>query len=101
MTPNSLLESIINPNSDIKQGYETVILTRTDGEILSGTLYRKTGTATLLRQVNGEILSIPAEEIEKIDVSPVSLMPAGLTASLHRDELRDLIFYLTKLGVKN
>ena len=101
MTPNSLLESIINPNSDIKQGYETVILTKTDGEVLSGTLYRKTGTATLLRQVNGEILSIPAVEIDKIDVSPVSLMPAGLTASLHRDELRDLIFYLTKLGVKN
>jgi putative heme-binding domain-containing protein len=99
MTPNSILESILNPSSDIKQGYETVIVTKTDGEVLSGTLYRKTDSATLLRQANGEILSIPAAEITKVDVSPVSLMPQGLTASLHRDELRDLIYYLTHLGV--
>ncbi|MBK8505696.1 MAG: HEAT repeat domain-containing protein [Saprospiraceae bacterium] len=99
MTPNSILESILNPGSDIKQGYETVIITKTNGEVLSGTLYRKTDSATLLRQANGEILTVPASEITKIDVSPVSLMPQGLTASLHRDELRDLIYYLTHLGV--
>ncbi|NND05132.1 MAG: hypothetical protein HKN87_02025 [Saprospiraceae bacterium] len=100
MTPNSILESLLNPSKDIKQGYETVILTRKDGEILSGTLYRKTNNATLLKVANGDILEIPASEIDKIDVSPVSLMPAGLTASLHRDELRDLLTYLTNLGVE-
>ncbi len=100
MTPNSILESILNPSTDIKQGYETVIITKTDGEVLSGTLYRKTETSTLLRQANGDILSIPAAEIAKVDASPVSLMPAGLTASLHRDELRDLVHYLINLGVE-
>ena len=100
MTPNSILESLLNPSKDIKQGYETVILTQKDGEILSGTLYRKTNNATLLKVANGDVLEIPASEIEKIDVSPVSLMPAGLTASLHRDELRDLLTYLTNLGVE-
>ncbi len=98
MTPNSLLESLLNPSKDIKQGYETVILTRTDGELLSGTLHRKTDRATLIRIANGEIIEVPAEEIEKIDVSPVSLMPAGLTASLHRDELKDLLYFLVTLG---
>jgi len=98
MTPNSILESILNPNSDIKQGYETVIINKKDGEVLSGTLYRKTDMTTLVRIASGEIISIPSEEIAKVDVSPVSLMPAGLTANLHRDELRDLLTFLSSLG---
>lgn len=99
MTPNSILESILNPNADIKQGYETVQLTRTNGEIVSGLLHRKTNNSTLIRQPNNEIIEIPAEEIAKLDVSSVSLMPPGLTQGLHRDELKDLIAYLINLGV--
>ena len=100
MTPNSILESILNPNADIKQGYETVQLTRTNGEIVSGLLHRKTNNSTLIRQTNNEIIEIPAEEIAKLDVSSVSLMPPGLTQGLHRDELKDLIAYLINLGVE-
>ena len=84
-----------------KSSNETVILTRTNGEILGGTLQRKTGDATMLRMANGELISIPQAEIEKVDVSPVSLMPAGLTASLNRDELKDLLHYLMNLGKEN
>ena len=100
MTPNSILESILNPNSDIKQGYETVIITTKDGDIQSGLLHRKTSDATLLRLANSEVISIPNSEIAETDVSPVSLMPPGLTASLHRDELRDLLHYMINLGVE-
>jgi putative heme-binding domain-containing protein len=98
MTPNSILESILNPSSDIKQGYETVLLTKTDGEIISGLLHRKTNNATLIRQPNNQIIEVPAEEIAKIDVSPVSLMPPGLTRNLHKDELKDLLAFLINLG---
>lgn len=98
MTPNSLLESILNPNSDIKQNYETVLITRKNGEIFSGRLERKTNNSTLLRQTNNEIIEIPESEISKVDVSPASLMPPGLTRNLSRDELKDLLSYLISLG---
>ena len=98
MTPNSLLESVLNPSTDIKQGYETVLVTKTNGEVISGLLHRKTDTATLIRLSNSEVISIPGEEIETIDVSPVSLMPAGLTRNLSQEELRDLLAYLVSLG---
>ena len=101
MSAESILESLLNPSRDIKQGYETVIVNRTSGELVSGTLHRKTDRATLIRMANNEIVTIPANEIEKIDVSPVSLMPAELTATLHRDELRDLVSYLISLGNEN
>ena len=47
---------------------------------------------------SGKVIAIPNEEIEGIDRSPVSLMPPGLTSSLRRDELVDLLRYLTSRG---
>ena len=100
MTANSILESILNPNSDIKQGYETVLLTKINGEVVSGLLHRKTNNSTLVRQPTGDILEIPAAEIAKLDVSPSSLMPSALTNNLDKDELKDLLAFLIKLGVE-
>jgi len=100
MTPNSILESILNPNADIKEGYQTVLVTKTNGDMISGVLHRKTNNSTLVRLATGEILEIPAAEIAKQDVSRRSLMPPGLTNNLHKDELKDLLAYLISLGVE-
>lgn len=99
MTPSAILDAILNPNNDIKQGYETVVLTKTDGEVISGLLDRKTDKATLIRLAKNEIVEVPETEIAEIDVSPISLMPAGLTRNLSREELKDLLGYLMSLGV--
>ena len=100
MTPESLLESLLNPSTDIKQGYETVIVTRKDQTVVSGLLQRKTDTSVLVRDPSGKVVSIPAGDVAKVDTSPVSLMPPGLTASLRRDELVDLMTFLTSLRVE-
>lgn len=99
MTPPAILDAVLHPTNDIKQGFETVLLTKNDGEIISGLLDRITDKATIIRQANNKLIEIPAAEIAKIDVSPVSLMPTGLTRNLHKDELRDLLAYLMGLGV--
>ena len=97
-TPESLLESLIQPSTTIKQGYETVVVVKNDGTVVAGLLERKTGTATLVRDADGNVVAIRTADIVSIDPSPVSLMPTGLTASLRRDELVDLLRYLTALG---
>lgn len=97
-TPDSLLESLLNPSAAIKQGYQTVLVTRKDGSVHAGLLQRETSTATLLRDPGGKVISIPSDQVARIDRSPVSLMPPGLTAQLRRDELVDLLRYLTSLG---
>ena len=101
MTPESILESLLNPSSSIKQGYETVTITRKDKTIVSGILHRRTDTTALVRDPAGQIVSIPNDQIAEIDTSPVSLMPPGLTTSLQKNELIDLIKYLTNLGKNN
>ncbi|MAN37074.1 MAG: hypothetical protein CMI21_05555 [Opitutae bacterium] len=98
MTPGSLLESLLKPSSSIKQGYETVLVTTRDQSIVAGLLQRKTGDSLLLRDTSGKVTSIPNSNVAKMDVSPVSLMPPGLTASLRREEMLDLLKFLTSLG---
>ena len=68
--------------------------------MVSGLLQRKTDTSVLVRDPSGKVVSIPAGDVAKVDTSPVSLMPPGLTASLRRDELVDLMTFLTSLGVE-
>ena len=101
MTPESLLESLLKPSSSIKQGYETVLITTKDEALVAGLLQRKTGDSVLIRDTTGKVTAIPNGNVKKIDVSPVSLMPPALTASLRRDEMMDLLKYLTTLGKNN
>ena len=101
MTPESLLESLINPSTAIKQGYETVMVTMKDNSVVTGLLQRKTNEAHLIRDPSGKVVSVQNSDIAKIDISPVSLMPPGLTASLRRDELVDLMRFLTSSGKKD
>ncbi|MDW3649797.1 MAG: HEAT repeat domain-containing protein [Bacteroidia bacterium] len=95
---SGILESLLNPSDNIKQGYETVVLTRKDGTTVSGTLQRRSDTGAVIMDANNKIINVPNEEIAKLFISPISMMPAGLTNSLSEEELRDLLKYLSQLG---
>ena len=98
MTPEGILESLISPSTTIKQGYETVLITLSNDEMVSGTLQRRTVNSALVRDVTGASRAIPLDNIKHLDTSPISLMPPGLTANLQSDELRDLVSFLRSLG---
>ncbi|MED5278086.1 MAG: hypothetical protein VYD86_03125, partial [Verrucomicrobiota bacterium] len=96
--PAAILESILNPNKDIKQGYETIVLTRSDNTTVAGILQRQSDVATILRDPNDKLIAVPKAEVKGTAKSPVSLMPTGLTATLRKDEFVDLMRYLISLG---
>ncbi len=97
MVPEGILESLLKPSRQIKQGYESVVITLKNKEIRVGTLQRKTKSAVLLRDASGKITSVPSDQIATLDSSAVSIMPPRLTNSLRRDELLDLLHYLMRL----
>ena len=81
----------------MKQGYESVVITLKNKEVRVGTLHRKTKSEVQLRDATGKITSVPSDQIANVDSSGVSIMPPGLTGSLRRDELLDLLHYLMNL----
>jgi putative heme-binding domain-containing protein len=98
-----IIESVIWPKRQIKEGYEMTTILTDDGRALSGYLTSEDVHSVGLRDLaTGKVREIPVETI--VDrVNKGTAMPSGFTNSLTRKELRDLIAYLAGLkgtGVK-
>ncbi|GAB3030554.1 PVC-type heme-binding CxxCH protein [Spirosoma pulveris] len=94
----TITRSILYPNQSIKEGYELQRIAKKDGSELMGYLVSN-GTAELvIRDVSGQEVSVPKSQVSLIEKVPGSLMPAGLTASLDKQEFIDLVGFLSKMG---
>jgi len=92
-----IIESMLEPTKKVKEGYHATQVTTKDDEIIAGILVRKTDKDLLLRSSDDRELTIPLNTIASQKDAP-SLMPAGLIDGLTRDELVDLIAFMSKLG---
>jgi putative heme-binding domain-containing protein len=92
-----LVESLLNPNAKIKEGYHSVLISTRDGQEHSGMIQRETATEVLMRDVANKEVSIPIQAIAR-RTSVGSLMPAGLIDALLPDERLDLIKFMAQLG---
>ncbi len=91
-----LLESIIKPNAKFAAGFENVLLTRTAGGTVAGTVTAETPTALTLRDPDGKTVEIAKSEIASRQPAP-SGMPEIYATVLSSGDLRDVIEYLASL----
>jgi quinoprotein glucose dehydrogenase len=89
----SILESIVAPNRQIAQGFETVVVATTDGRIHTGILKREDEAQVHLMTADGQLAIIPKDRIEDRKRGD-SAMPPGLAQKLSLRELRDLVEFL-------
>jgi putative heme-binding domain-containing protein len=98
---NSLLESIVLPSKTIAPGFETVVLTLANGDIVAGTLAGEDATSVKIKVVDAEakvqVQSVPVAQIKERQKAAASPMPPGMGDILSRQELRDIIEYLSSL----
>lgn len=93
-----IIQSLLNPSEDIKDGYELNRIVRNDGSVVTGYLVNESNSEVVIQDVAGNNVSIPQSQIDVHETVPGSLMPPGLTASLERKEFIDLIGFLSKIG---
>ncbi|MEK9632224.1 MAG: HEAT repeat domain-containing protein, partial [Opitutae bacterium] len=92
-----IVESVLWPARQIKEGYETVTITTKDGRIHSGFLQAADRRAVSVRDLaSGEVVVVPSRNLASRSKAQ-TVMPPSLTDSLTRAELRDLIKYLSTL----
>ena len=91
-----LLESIVLPSKTIAEGFETVVLTLANGDIVAGTLAGQDGKSVKLKVLDAagkvQIQTVPLAEIKERLAAPSPMPPMG--EMLTRSELRDVIEYL-------
>ena len=91
---NTMLISIVNPNAEIREGFEYVSLETSDGRSLSGFLTDQDNQIVALRGMAGEDIRVARKEVKSLKPMGRSLMPEGLLAQLKDQELRDFFAYL-------
>ncbi|QDK81946.1 dehydrogenase [Spirosoma sp. KCTC 42546] len=94
----TITRSILYPNLSIKEGYELQRLVKKDGSEQLGYLVSNGTSELVIRDVSGLEVSIPKSQVNSIEKVPGSLMPAGLTASLDKEEFINLLGFLSKMG---
>jgi putative heme-binding domain-containing protein len=95
--PDYLVDSMLQPNKAIKEGFHSLAITTDDGRSLNGIKVRETDKDLILRNAEDVELTIPLKSIEEKSQG-MSLMPAGLVDNLTRAELVDLVRFMTELG---
>jgi putative heme-binding domain-containing protein len=102
LAPDRIVEELLWPNRQIKEGFSVLQVITNDGKIHQG-YERKTresqesGDLVIQDPTTNKLVTIKKEQIEEKRVAS-SPMPTGLTALLSRPQLVDLIQYLSELG---
>ncbi len=96
-----LLESIIEPSKEISDQYAAVIITTTDGKVVTGRIVNLNADEMMVMpnmlDPNG-LVNVNAKKVESIEKSKVSMMPEGLLDTFKEDEILDLVAYLLSRG---
>lgn len=89
-----MLNNIVNPNLEIREGFENHLILTNDGRVLNGFLADKDNQVVILRGVDGQNVIIRQSDIEEQRIIPQSVMPEGALKLLNEQQLRDLFAYL-------
>ena len=93
-TERDLLESIVFPSASFVRGYEPVLVTTKAGKVVNGVLRQDAPDEIVLATGPNEEARVARTDIEDVQPSKVSVMPAGLDQQLSPAELADLVAFL-------
>ncbi|MES2709855.1 MAG: PVC-type heme-binding CxxCH protein [Verrucomicrobiota bacterium] len=91
-----ILESIVEPNARIAEGFQMEVLTLKDGTAQAGAVKSETETAVVIQVPGADPVTVEKAKIDRRDKVPSGMMP-GLGALLSKRELRDLVEYCASL----
>jgi len=94
-----IIESLINPNAKVKEGYNAVSLTQVDGNVSMGVVVRDSANDVVIRTATGQEQTIAKAIIKQRD-NLGSIMPPGLIEPLKPREKLNMYAFLAQLGKK-
>jgi len=99
-TVDYVVESILEPSKTIKEFFESVLIQKKSGEMLTGSLISDNPSEIVFRDSSqgGKEITINKNLIREVKTMP-SLMPPGLVNGLaSRQDFLDLVHFLSALG---
>lgn len=92
-----LLRSILQPSAEIDDKYRSHAVLDNAGTVTTGLKVLEDDTDVIIQTADGKSRRIAQNNIEAIKVQAKSLMPEGLAAEMTKQELADLLAFLSSL----
>lgn len=92
-----ILQNMVDPNAVIPNDYRTSTIELTDERVITGIIKAENDNALTIITAN-DLLIVPRNEVQSIQQGQLSMMPEGLLDTLSQQEVRDLIYYLSRPG---
>ncbi|MGA0133894.1 MAG: DUF7133 domain-containing protein [Opitutales bacterium] len=92
-----LIESILDPNKVVAQGFQTSVFQMKDDSEQMGFVTAEADGVVTLRNIAGQVSKIKRADVRNERHLPQSMMPAGLAAGLTVEEFTSLVEYLVSL----
>ena len=90
----TMLLHVVNPNAEIREGFETLMVMTDDGRTVIGFLVDRDSQVVVLRGTDGQTVTIPQARIEEMQAQRKSLMPEALLKDMTDQQIRNLFAYL-------
>ncbi len=97
LSPNELLESILEPSKKIDPKFVSYLMETSEGQVYSGLLEQRTAEEVVLLDAAGKRVSVPQNQIEHFVPQQKSLMPELLLRDLTAEQAADLLAFLMTL----
>ena len=94
---SEIIESILNPNAVVAQGFDTYSFTLNDKSVHLGFVTLESADTINIRNAVGVLSQLSSKQIKKREKIPGSSMPPGLVAGLTPEQLADLLAYLKSI----
>ncbi len=95
---SELLVHILDPSRSVEGNFRLYTVVQSDGAVIEGMLTSESRTAIEIYDAEGKPHRILREDVESIEASRLSLMPAGFEKQLSPERMADLLEFLTDRG---
>ena len=89
-----MLNSVVDPSAEIREGFENFTVLTDDGRVLTGFIADQDSQVLVLRNAEGQSISIEQKAIEDKKANEKSVMPEGLLDGLSESQVSDLFSFL-------
>ena len=103
-SPHDFLDQIINPSKEVNEQFSPIIVTKNNGETLSGVVVNLSGdNVTINTDLSdpNQRVNVDRKTVKSIEPSKVSMMPPNLLMMLTKEEILDLTAYVLSGGDEN
>ena len=94
---SEIIQSILNPNAVVAQGFDTYSFILSDKSVHLGFVTSESADTISIRNAAGVASRLPIKQIKKREKIPASSMPPGLVAGLTPEQLADLLAYIKSI----